>query len=53
MTSNSNPLHQAECPRKSYCNSYFPYEDGTDRVLWNVGTQNSVASESPKRKNTI
>lgn len=33
MTSNSGPLHQAECPTKSYCNSYFPYEDGTDSVM--------------------
>ena len=32
MTGNSNPLHQVECPRKSYYNSYFPYEDGTDSV---------------------
>jgi len=28
------------------------YEDGTHTVFQNVGTQNSDARESPKRKNT-
>jgi len=26
--------------------------DGTDRVLQNIGTENSDTGESPKRKNT-
>jgi hypothetical protein len=28
------------------------YEDGTDRVFRNVGTQHSDAGESPKKQNT-
>ena len=32
--------------------AYMTYEDRTQRVFQNVGTQNSAASESPKRKNT-
>jgi hypothetical protein len=33
---------------------YIPsMDDGTDTVSWNVGTYNSDAGESPKRKNKI
>jgi len=32
--------------------AYIAYENGTDRVFQNVGTQNSDARESPKRMNT-
>jgi hypothetical protein len=33
--------------------SHLPaYEDGTDRVFWNVGISNSDAGELPKRKHT-
>jgi len=31
---------------------YTAYEDGTDIVFRNVGTQNSDAGESPRRENT-
>jgi len=31
--------------------AYTAYEDGTDRVFWNVGTLNSDAGESLKNKN--
>jgi len=34
------------------CRDLPAYEDGTDRVFWNVGLQNSDAGELPRRKHT-